>query len=45
LTVTGSRQTPGWISEVIYLETDSKIRPTLNVPVFGTIIEAKKEPS
>jgi hypothetical protein len=45
LTVTGSRQTPGRISDVIYLETDSKIRPTLNVPVFGTIIEAKKEPS
>ena len=45
LTVTGSRQTPGRISDVIYLETDSKIRPTLQVPVFGTIIEAKKEPS
>jgi hypothetical protein len=45
LTVTGSRQEPGRISDVIHLETDSQIRPMLQVPVFGTIIEAKKGPS
>jgi hypothetical protein len=41
LTVTNSRQNPGRISDVIYLDTDSPIRPTLQVPVFGMIIEAK----
>jgi len=45
LTVTSDRQDAGPISDVIYLDTDSPIRPTLQVPVFGTIIEAKKEPS
>jgi hypothetical protein len=45
LTVTGSRQEPGRISDVIHLETDSPIRPLLQVPVFGLITEARKEPS
>lgn len=45
LTITSTRQQPGPISDVIYLETDSPIRPLLQVPVFGTIIEARKEPS
>lgn len=45
LTVIASRPAPGRISDVIYIETDSPIRPTLQIPVYGTIIEARKEPS
>jgi uncharacterized membrane protein len=45
LTVKASRQAPGKISDVIHIETDSSIRPTLQVPVYGTIMEARKEPS
>lgn len=45
VTVTASRPAPGRISDVIHIETDSPIRPTLQVPVYGTIIEARKEPS
>jgi hypothetical protein len=44
LTVTASLQARGRISDVIHIETDSPIRPTLQVPVYGTIIEARKEP-
>jgi hypothetical protein len=45
LTITGSRQKRGWISDVIHLETDSLIRPMLQVPVSLMIVEAKKGPS
>jgi hypothetical protein len=45
LTVTASRQAPGRISDIIHIETDSPIRPTLQVPVYGTIMEERKEPS
>jgi hypothetical protein len=43
LTITSTRQDAGSISDVIYLDTDSPIRPTLQVTVSGTIIEARKE--
>jgi len=43
LTITSTRQDAGSISDVIYVDTDSPIRPTLQVTVFGTIIAAKKE--
>ena len=43
LTITSTRQDAGSISDVIYVDTDSPIRPTLQVTVFGTIIDAKKE--
>jgi hypothetical protein len=43
LTITSTRQDAGRISDVIYIDTDSQIRPTLQVTVFGTITEAKKE--
>jgi hypothetical protein len=36
------RQDAGRISDVVYLVTDSPIRPTLQVTVFGTITEAKR---
>jgi hypothetical protein len=42
LTVTASRQAPGRISDVLYIETDSPIRPKLQVPVFGMITQAPK---
>jgi hypothetical protein len=42
LTVSSIRQDPGPISDVIHLYIDSPIRPSLMVPVSGTIIEAKK---
>jgi len=43
ITVTSTRQDAGSISDVVYLDTDSPIRPTLQVTVSGTIIDAKKE--
>jgi len=43
LTITSARQDAGRISDVVYLDTDSPIRPTLQVTVFGTIVEAKKD--
>jgi len=43
ITVTSTRPDPGRISDVIYVDTDSPIRPNLQVPVHGTIIGAKKE--
>ena len=43
ITVTGTRPDPGGISDVIYVDTDSPIRPTLQVTVSGTIVGAKKE--
>jgi hypothetical protein len=43
LTVTSTRQAPGTFSDAIHLDTDSPIRPTLQIPVYGTIIEAKRE--
>ena len=43
ITVTSTRPDPGGISDVIYVDTDSPIRPTLQVTVSGTIIDAKKE--
>ena len=42
LTITSARQDAGSISDVILLDTDSPIRPTLQVTVFGMINEAKK---
>jgi len=45
ITVTSTRPDPGGISDVIYVETDSPIRPTLQVTVSGAIIDVKKEPS
>jgi hypothetical protein len=44
ITVTSTRPDPGGISDVIYMDTDSPIRPTLQVSVSGMIIGAKKEP-
>jgi len=43
ITVTSTRPDRGGISDVIYVDTDSPIRPTLQVTVSGTIIDAKKE--
>jgi len=43
ITVTSTRPDQGRISDVIYVDTDSPIRPTLQVTVSGTIIDAKKE--
>jgi hypothetical protein len=43
ITVTSTRPDRGGISDVIYMDTDSPIRPTLQVTVSGTIIDAKKE--
>ena len=43
LTITSARQDAGSISDVIVLDTDSPIRPTLQVTVFGMINEAKKD--
>jgi len=43
ITVTSTRPDPGRISDVIYVDTDSPIRPSLQVTVSGTIIDAKKE--
>ena len=43
ITVTSTRQDAGSISDVVYLDTDSPIRPTLQVTVSGMIIDAKKE--
>jgi hypothetical protein len=43
LTITSARQDAGSISDVIYVDTDSAIGPTLQVAVFGTIIEAGKQ--
>jgi hypothetical protein len=43
ITITSTRLDAGSISDVIYVDTDSPIRPTLQVTVFGTIIAAKKE--
>jgi hypothetical protein len=45
LTVTASRQAPGRISDAIYIETDSPIRPKIQVPVSGMITQAKKDPT
>jgi hypothetical protein len=42
ITITSARQDTGTISDVILLDTDSPIRPTLQVTVFGMINEAKK---
>lgn len=43
ITITSTRLDAGSISDVVYVDTDSPIRPTLQVTVFGTIIAAKKE--
>ncbi len=43
ITVTSTRPDAGGISDVIYVDTDSPIRPTLQVTVSGTIIDAGKE--
>jgi hypothetical protein len=43
LTVTSTRQDAGRFSDVIHLDTDSPIRTTIQIPVHGTIIEAKRE--
>jgi hypothetical protein len=43
ITVTNTRPDPGRISDVIYVDTDSPIRPTLQVTVSGAIMGAKKE--
>jgi len=43
ITVSSTRPDPGGISDVVYLDTDSPIRPTLQVTVSGTIIGAKKD--
>jgi hypothetical protein len=43
LTITSARQDAGRISDVVELDTDSRICPTLKVPVFGKIIDARKE--
>jgi hypothetical protein len=39
LTVTNTRREPGRFSDVIYLETDSPIRPMLQVPIYGIIVK------
>ncbi|MCU0560711.1 MAG: hypothetical protein MUD16_11045 [Desulfobacterales bacterium] len=42
LTISSTRQEPGRIVDVIYVETDSRVRPQLQVHVFGEIIPALK---
>jgi hypothetical protein len=43
LTVNSSRQQPGRIVDVVYLDTDSPVRPQIAVPVFGQIVPASRE--
>jgi hypothetical protein len=42
LKVTSTRTAPGAISDVVYLDTDSELRPVLQVPVMGRITETKQ---
>jgi hypothetical protein len=42
LTVSSTRPEPGRIVDVVYLETDSPVRPQLQVHVFGDIIPARQ---
>jgi hypothetical protein len=42
LTVSSTRQEPGRIVDVVNLETDSRVRPQLQVHVFGEIIPARQ---
>lgn len=41
LTIASTRQEPGRIVDVLKLQTDSPIRPQLQVQVFGEIIPAR----
>ncbi len=42
LTISSTRQEPGRIVDAVSLETDSPIRPQIQVQVFGEIIAAKQ---
>jgi hypothetical protein len=43
LTVTNTRTEPGRFNDFIILETDSPIRPTLQIPVYGLVTQPQKE--
>jgi hypothetical protein len=40
-----TRETPGRIYDILFLDTDSPTRPVLSVPIFGTVAEAPKPQS
>lgn len=42
LTISSTRQEPGRIVDVVNLETDSPVRPQLQVHVFGEIIPTRQ---
>lgn len=42
LTISSTRQEPGRIVDAVTLETDSPIRPQIQIQVFGEIIPASK---
>jgi hypothetical protein len=42
LTISSTRQEPGRIVDAVSLETDSPVRPQIQVQVFGEIIAAKQ---
>ena len=44
LEVKNIRRKKGRYADAIYLDTDSKIRPRIQVPVFGYLYEQKKSP-
>ena len=42
VTVTSTKTGPGAISDVVYLDTDSPVRPVIQVPVIGRITDSKQ---
>jgi hypothetical protein len=45
LTVTGSSMGPERFNDFIILETDSRIRPTLQIPVYGIVTPPEAKPA
>ena len=45
LTISNTKTTPGRYADKVILSTDSKVKPTITIPVYGQIISAAPRPA